>query len=60
MEPPVGGREEALYVVVTSIRNSLSTGRTLGGRDRCPETGTTRDARSWGSTSLGTEGYEKK
>ena len=40
----------------TSTRNSLSTGRTVGGRDRRLERGSTRGVRSWGSTSLGTEG----
>ena len=40
----------------TSTRNSLSAGRTLGGRDRRPERGSASGVRSWGSTSLGTEG----
>lgn len=40
----------------TSMRNSLSTGRALGGRNRHPERGSTRGVRSWGYTSLGIEG----
>lgn len=40
----------------TSTRNSLSTGCTWGGKDRRPEKGSARRLRSWGSTSLGTEG----
>lgn len=40
----------------TSMRNSLSTGRALGGRNRHPERVSTRGVRSWGYTSLGIEG----
>lgn len=43
----------------TSTRNSLSTGCTWGGKDRCPEKGSARRVRSWGSTSLGTEGCKE-
>lgn len=51
-----GGRGDISVPGNTSTRNSLSTGRTSGGRDRRPERCSTRGVRSWGSTSLGTEG----
>lgn len=56
----MGGSEKASVLAATSTWNALSMGHTLGGRDRCPEMGSTREARSWGSTSLGTKGYKKK
>lgn len=60
MRPADWGSEKASVLAATSTWNALSMGHTLGGRDRCPEMGSTREARSWGSTSLGTKGYKKK
>lgn len=53
----VGGCECARNI---ATRNSLSTGLTSGGRDRRPDRCWTSGVRSWGSMSLGTEGFRRQ